>query len=458
MEQHPVPQNVTTFQFRLIGDMTIKQFGYLAGGIIVGYVCYKLPLPFFFTWPLAITSGLLGFGLAFVPVEERPMDIWIASFFRNTYSPTQWIWSHEAKSGSAGQKTVPHELPASVAQPAPTHNATLLEQLSTVFLSWLRPVVTTTQQDVKRVKLPTPFTHPGSLPLPQTPSIAVATAPVAHAATPPHKSFGLFAWITSFFHNQPKPPPALSPGFSFADAFASQPHVPVVGSRPNPPAREPQKAPEIPTQTTSPHPIVPVPNQTNVAPKAPLVDGHQHIASLQGQLTDMMRDRERLEKELIAMRQKMDRQVTAPPSQPMRQATTVSVNHQAGPTVRVIAPGAAVSAGLPRLTTFPNVVTGIVKDQYGNLLAGMLITVRDHDDVPLRALKTNRLGQFAASTPLPNNTYIVEIEDPKGGFHFDKAQIQLTGGLIPPLEVTAKSQRQVERDRLAKEIFGTNQM
>ena len=126
MEQHPVPQNVTTFQFRLIGDMTIKQFGYLAGGIIVGYICYKLPLPFFFTWPLALASGLLGFGLAFVPVEERPMDIWIASFFRNTYSPTQWVWSHETNSEktTTPQPPAPHVL---------IRRATPLEQFTGIF-------------------------------------------------------------------------------------------------------------------------------------------------------------------------------------------------------------------------------------------------------------------------------------------------------------------------------------
>ncbi|EKD47460.1 MAG: hypothetical protein ACD_66C00049G0001, partial [uncultured bacterium] len=28
MEQHPVPQNVTGFQFKLIGDITLKQFAY----------------------------------------------------------------------------------------------------------------------------------------------------------------------------------------------------------------------------------------------------------------------------------------------------------------------------------------------------------------------------------------------------------------------------------------------
>src|SRR3990167_11144006 len=92
MEQHPVPQNVTTFQFRLIGDMTIKQFGYLAGGLILAYISYKLPLPFFFTWPLALVFGLGGFGFAFVPVEERPMDVWVLSFLKNVYSPTQYLW------------------------------------------------------------------------------------------------------------------------------------------------------------------------------------------------------------------------------------------------------------------------------------------------------------------------------------------------------------------------------
>src|SRR5688572_16610909 len=95
MEQHPVPQNVTTFQFRLIGDMTIKQFGYLAGGAILAYISYKLPVPFFFSWPLAFVFALGGVGFAFVPVEERPMDIWVMSFIKNIYSPTQFVWSHQ---------------------------------------------------------------------------------------------------------------------------------------------------------------------------------------------------------------------------------------------------------------------------------------------------------------------------------------------------------------------------
>src|SRR3989338_4380812 len=40
MDAHPVPQDVNSFQFRLIGDMTIKQFTYLASGLGIAYMLY----------------------------------------------------------------------------------------------------------------------------------------------------------------------------------------------------------------------------------------------------------------------------------------------------------------------------------------------------------------------------------------------------------------------------------
>lgn len=129
---------------------------------------------------------------------------------------------------------------------------------------------------------------------------------------------------------------------------------------------------------------------------------------------------------------------------------------QSGPTVRVITPEATTRAGIPRLTTFSNVVTGIIKDNEGGLLPGVLVTVRDKEGVPLRALKTNKLGQFAASTQLPDGVYVVEVEDPRGRFIFDRAQITLNGTVMPALEIAAKSRRELEREKLAKQIFGQN--
>ncbi|MBU1127017.1 PrgI family protein [Patescibacteria group bacterium] len=92
MEQHPVPQNITSYQFRLIGDMTLRQFFLLAGGCAVALIFYALPIIGILKWPLVIFSGFMGFALAFVPIEERPLDKWIVAFVKAVFSPTQFVW------------------------------------------------------------------------------------------------------------------------------------------------------------------------------------------------------------------------------------------------------------------------------------------------------------------------------------------------------------------------------
>lgn len=97
MQQHPVPQNVTQYQFRLVGDMTLKQFLELLGGIVVAYLFYSSNLYSIFKWPLALSSILLGFGLAFFPIEDRPLDQWIVNFIKSIYAPTRYIWKKTNK-------------------------------------------------------------------------------------------------------------------------------------------------------------------------------------------------------------------------------------------------------------------------------------------------------------------------------------------------------------------------
>lgn len=92
MEQHPIPQNISSYQFRLVGDMTLKQFFQLAGGILVGLIFYSSPLLPIIKWPFAIISVILGIGLAFLPFEERPLEKWIFAFFRAIYSPSLYYW------------------------------------------------------------------------------------------------------------------------------------------------------------------------------------------------------------------------------------------------------------------------------------------------------------------------------------------------------------------------------
>lgn len=97
MQQHPIPQNVTQYQFRLVGDMTLKQFLELAGGGLVAYLFFASNLIFIIKWPLIIVSFLLGAALAFFPIEDRPLDQWIINFINAIYAPTRFIWKKTNK-------------------------------------------------------------------------------------------------------------------------------------------------------------------------------------------------------------------------------------------------------------------------------------------------------------------------------------------------------------------------
>ncbi len=95
MDQHPVPQQISSYQFRLVGDMTLKQFLELAGGALVGLLFYASSLPGIIKWPLIIISVLFGAALAFLPLEDRPLEIWVLAFFRSIYSPTLFYWTKQ---------------------------------------------------------------------------------------------------------------------------------------------------------------------------------------------------------------------------------------------------------------------------------------------------------------------------------------------------------------------------
>jgi hypothetical protein len=96
MDQHPIPQDVTGFQFKLIGSMTVKQFGYVAVGVISAIILYYLP----WKGPLALVSkiifipilGASGVVLAFVPIEGRPIDVMVTNFMKGLFSPNQYIY------------------------------------------------------------------------------------------------------------------------------------------------------------------------------------------------------------------------------------------------------------------------------------------------------------------------------------------------------------------------------
>lgn len=96
MDQHPVPQNISSYEFRLVGDMTLKQFFQLSGGVVIALIFYASNLPVYIKWPFVILFTFLGIAIAFIPIEERPLHVWIINFIKSAYSPTQYLWQKRA--------------------------------------------------------------------------------------------------------------------------------------------------------------------------------------------------------------------------------------------------------------------------------------------------------------------------------------------------------------------------
>lgn len=467
LDQHPVPQNVTTFQFRLIGDMTIKQFAYLAFGAILAFVSYKLPLPLLITWPLTAVFALLGVGFAFMPIEDRPMDIWVFSFLKNVYSPTVFVWK---KRGRVIDR-VAAEAPRIQVGAGPATQSAPSMPVNVPSSSTVVPVQTPLSTTKVTTKPPQPSLVAIKTPAPPVGRALSATLPISKNAWNP------LGWFLSLF--SPKQKAASQPSYPMQNETVVVPAAPVVFHMTKPQAPQPMapivtpsvsgyRPKDDPPQEPSPA-INSQQEQTSVVANEKMkllesklkqmetelsskTQADARVLELQKQLMQLMQEKKLMDDELLRLKK-----TSALPHQPTQTATTAAPA-PAKPTVRIISPDAARGAGLPRLTSFPNVVTGIVKDASGALLPGVLVTVRDKQDVPLRALKTNKLGQFAASTPLSNGEFFIDIEDPRTRFVFDRAHVILNGTVLPAIEIIAKSQKEITRDKLTKELFGDQQL
>ncbi|PIS14192.1 hypothetical protein COT65_00125 [Candidatus Shapirobacteria bacterium CG09_land_8_20_14_0_10_47_13] len=293
MEQHPVPQNIASYEFRLVGDMTIKQFAYLATGCLVGLVLYSSALPAFIKLPLAFGAGFLGFAFAFLPIEERPLSQWLMAFSKAIFAPTQFIWK-------------------------------------------------------KQIREPELF----------RPSTPIPAAAAKNSPIPPTDRKQLEEYLKTL----PYQPAATSLDQKEADYLQ---RLQALG----------QAAPSV-----APTPII-MPIKITPVRKAPVFEAKTSL-----QLP-----------------------IPTPPDR-------------------------------------PNILVGMVLDATNQMIEGAILEIRRSDDMPVRALKTNKLGQFQIVTPLANDTYEIEIE--KEGYQFDIIKIEVKGEIISPLEIHARARAQMENVEL----------
>ena len=89
---HAVPQNIMSVEFKLIGDLSIKQFVFIAVPLVLGFLMYVFHVNNYITIFLTGILLLAAVFIDFVPIDQRPLDIWITNFLIAIKHPTQRVW------------------------------------------------------------------------------------------------------------------------------------------------------------------------------------------------------------------------------------------------------------------------------------------------------------------------------------------------------------------------------
>ncbi len=347
MEAHPIPQNVTSFQFKLVGDMTLKQFTYLATGATIAYFTFVLLAARFpiLAWPIIFISSVTGASFAFLPIADRPLDHWMKAFLKAVYGPTKRVWTRDGHIYT---------------------DEPLFKTRLSLFLS--------SQVGITPSQSLTPMITPSIQHLPPRQVIQPRL-------------------------DQGQPKEGLPSPEELSDTVKL--------------AREAQNLQQKIIQTEKDL------AQIKAASEAPGAQTEVYTE----QLNTLLNNLQRLIKETTDVQTKMAQKAPLP--------------HLAmeTPKIQVVTPPLRPKLQLI-LTNFPNVINGITFDLEGNYLPDVVVVVRDKAGLPVRALKTNKLGQFTGATPLPNGTYTVELE--KDSFVFDMLKIELNGNILPAIDITAK--------------------
>ncbi len=92
---------------------------------------------------------------------------------------------------------------------------------------------------------------------------------------------------------------------------------------------------------------------------------------------------------------------------------------------------------LPDFVKNPNIVSGVIMKKTGDILPDAVIIIKDSSQKPVRAIKTNQLGQFFVRTPLQSGEYNLEIA--YQGLIFDPISIELNDSVKEPMLIYSKA-------------------
>ncbi len=306
MEQHPLPQPITAYEFKLVGSMTLRQFIKLAVGVVIALIFYATKLPGLIRWFFVASFAGMGAAFAFVVLEDIPLEKWVALFFRRTFSPTLYLWGQGQQLAQQIVATV-SSVSRESARPAPPI---------------YRPEPRERENPLVRVEIDE----------------------------------------------------------DSKEERRSQAKV---------------KTAEVRTETIRKEPVESLPQvQEAVAAQSEVVFESSPLPQYRGPSYQAPKD---------AIKAEFEKEI------------------------------------LPATPTFANVIVGIVLDQEGKMIKDAIVEIQNEKGEPLRALRTNALGQFRTATALSNGKYFILVE--KESYRFDTIEISLEGKIVNPVKIKAKEEQ-----------------
>lgn len=538
MEQHPVPQHIASFQFKLFGNLTARQFISLAIPMTVaGFIFFSALEPVFVKYTLSFLIGGFGAFVALVPVGGRPFDKWLVAFIKAVFAPTQRIWIKETKIPEflgvvvrhVSDDRIPEEitakgrerlvaylksLPKDNQSPLDSREAAAVAHInfdvsgvpgvgSRAPIMWPAEIETkvgtgsipvfiegigATVPEVGDVVLGKPVqvtpTRGGKaeggkavvakgevgvhkkvkieVPAIYAPMIAKSAKPfavhgledrlkIAHegrrgrAASPMTDRMHIFRKPRLRAH-------LASDGNFEVDNIISvlEPdnHIRFVRGVGKTRVRKLHFAPpanfdlsklairgerqfEISDELKKrfsfedESPSVVLPNEKSVVDsqvKFSPVNRDSEISRVLPRATKRVTPRTNtLQAQVIAGGQVVS---AVPVQQQPKFSITDTVKHKDFQDTQD-------SVQILPLTSTPNVISGLITDNSGVPAVGAVLVIRDASGIPVRAMKTNKLGQFLSATPLANGSYTVEVESEVASFR--PATFNLSGQVLPPL-------------------------
>ena len=537
-KQHAVPQNIMDVEFKLIGDLTMRQFAYLVvfGGL--AWLCFS-SLSGIFKIPLALFFALLGLGLAFFSIADRGLDQWIVNFLHSMYSPTQMIWRRELNVPSIflyqNLAVVKHELVTL----APTSSRRKLEE----YLEYQNKTPKIDRLDIQEAeyikKVREAFMGEARVTPAPSPYVSVAVqeptyyqpAPPARPVTeeipegiperkleelkevkeegvPPKPEAAEIIKQSYVMHPSAElltpeqlqiirstMPPSVQAGLTMPAISAFIPLTPITPDRRTGrmfTSLIPEKGEFIlPVRgekvlRTNEQMVLESDLEGKTDQLKRLIDQikrdemYKNVISKEGQVeegsvkkqaqsvieaikqenTNLTKEIDKLKGDLVKSKQEgQDNIQTQERIQKLEQEKSqLSVDYTKFKSTfnefkdkeikkpvqtesqpyGIGAISASYSTKQP-LSDRPNILSGTIKNSTGQTIEGAVVIIKSQKGEPVRALKTNALGQFSISTPLMNGTYYIEADSSKKtGLTFDIISVEVKGEIISPLEIVGR--------------------